>query len=146
MRHSFHPKGGAWQRDYLPRTVLVFLEAGSQWSAGEQRSRARARAQKTLEVYWKAVEGTLNPERVTQAVENSLYGCPQDIAEQIRQRFHPEDRIMLWFDLNCHDNELIKQSMRAFAEKVIPLVQERGEYEHSLASVGRVQTSGVERE
>lgn len=132
MSKHFHPAGGPWQRDYLPRTVLVFLEAGSQWSTEEKRSRAQERARKTLEIYWQAVEGTLNPERVQQAVANSLCGSPEDIAEQICERFHPHDRLMLWFDFNCHDNELVKSSMRAFAETVIPRTKNRSPHEFSL--------------
>jgi hypothetical protein len=38
----------------------------------------------------------------------------------IREKYHPEDRLMLWFDFNNHDNEFVKDSMRVFQEKVIP--------------------------
>ena len=120
MHEIFHPDGGPWKREYMPRTVLIFLESNPHESVQTQRARAKERAQKALEVYWEAVEGTLNPERIAQAVENSLYGCPQDVVEQIRERFHPEDKLMLWFDFNCHDNEYVKESMRAFAEHVMP--------------------------
>lgn len=125
MKGSFNKTGGPWRRDYLPRTVLVFLEAGSQWSVQEQRLKARLRAQKCLETYWQAMEGTILKDRIEQAIDNSLCGCPGDIAAQLSERFHPEDRLMLWFDFNCHDNELIKTSMRDFAEKVIPLIAKR---------------------
>lgn len=136
MSKYYHTSGGPWKRHYMPRTVLVFLEAGSQWSSQEKRSRAQERARKTLEVYWQAVEGTLNPERIQEAVQNSLCGSPEDIAEQICERFHPHDRLMLWFDFNCHDNELVKNSMRAFAETVIPLLKEENAHEISMETSG----------
>lgn len=125
MKSFYHPDAGPWKREYLPRTSLVFIEASPQCSLEERRSRAKERARKALEVYWNAIEGTLHPERIQEAVENSLCGSPEDIRDQIRERFHPEDRLMLWFDFNCHDNEKIKQSMKDFAENVIPYFQER---------------------
>jgi hypothetical protein len=45
------------------------------------------------------------------------------------ERFHPEDRLMLWFDFFNHDNERVMSNMRAFMEhvpaKVDALIQER---------------------
>lgn len=133
MQKHFHPAGGVWQRDYLPRTVLVFIEGSPSLSVQEQRRRARERAEKTIANYWRAMEGTIDSQKVAQAVENSLCGCPEDIQEQIRQRFHPHDRLMLWFDFNCHDNAFIKESMRCFAEKVIPHINESETHGISLA-------------
>ncbi len=133
MQKHFHPAGGPWQRDYLPRTVLVFIEASPSLSAQEQRQRAKERAKKAIANYWRALEGTLDPQKVAQAVENSLCGCPEDIIEQIRQRFHPHDRLMLWFDFNCHDNTFIKESMRCFSEKIIPHINESETHGISLA-------------
>ena len=46
----------------------------------------------------------------------------QSVAQQIRERFHPEDRLMLWFDFFNHDNERVMRNMRAFQERVMPLV------------------------
>jgi hypothetical protein len=39
------------------------------------------------------------------------------------ERFHPEDRIMAWFDFFNHDNERVKRNMRAYMEGVVPLVE-----------------------
>lgn len=117
MKKHFNPAGGEWTRDRMPRTVLVFINDDAV-SLSEQRSRAKAAAQKATENYWKAIEGTLDPGKVTQAVDNALVGSADDIAEQIAERFNPEDRLMLWFDFNNHDNEGVKSSMKAFMEKV----------------------------
>lgn len=120
MQTHYHKDGGPWQRHYLPRTTLVFINADASASIQEQRNRAKERAQKALEVYWQAIEGTLDQKKVENAIENALCGCPEDIVEQIKTRFHPEDRLMLWFDFNCHDSLEVNKNMKIFAEKVIP--------------------------
>ncbi len=114
MQKHYHASGGPWQRHYLPRTVLVFVD--------ENSTKARERAQKGMETYWRAIEGTLQPERISQAVDNALCGHPEEIVEQIRKRYDPDDRLMLWFDFNCHDNALVQASMRLFAEHVVPKI------------------------
>ncbi len=98
----------------MPRTVLVFID--------EVHQNARDAAEKALATYWKAIEGTLDPKRVEQAVGNALIGTPAEIISQMEERFHPEDRLMLWFDLNNHDNEAVMKSMRTYMEKVAPHV------------------------
>lgn len=120
MYECYHKDGGPWKRIYMPRTSLIFINAEPNLSAKEQRKKAKERAQKALINYWKAIEGTIDNEKIENAIENALMGSPEDIVEQIEKRYHPQDRLMLWFDFNCHDNELIKNSMRAFMEKVIP--------------------------
>jgi hypothetical protein len=110
MKTKFHPKGGPWNRSHMPRTVLVFID--------EDEKKAHARAQSALKTYWQAMEGTLDPKKVEQASENALIGTPQQILEQVKARFHGDDRLMLWFDLSNHDNESVKESMRLFMEKV----------------------------
>lgn len=122
MKKHFHPDGGPWGREHMPRTVLVFLN-DDPVSLEEKRKRAAEAASKATGNYWRAIEGTLDPAKVTQAVDNALVGTPEDVAEQIQARFHPEDRLMLWFDFNNHDNESVKKSMRDFMEKVVPRVE-----------------------
>ena len=45
------------------------------------------------------------------------------------ERFHPDDRLMLWFDFFNHDNERVMSNMRDFMNhvpaKVDALLQER---------------------
>ncbi len=119
MAAAYHKTGGAWQRSYMPRTAMVFIDP--------DRNKARARAQAAWENYWRAMEGTLGPKKVEQAVGNALVGSPKDVIEQIRERYQPTDRLMLWFDFNLHDNDLIKQNMKWFIEDVAPEFTKGGE-------------------
>lgn len=112
MLKAFHPKGGAWTRAHMPRTVLVFID--------ENKKKAREQAQKAMENYWKALEGTLDPLKITNAVDNALVGDAAEIKAQMQERFHKEDRLMLWFDFNNHDTKSVEHSMRLFMEKVAP--------------------------
>jgi len=112
MKKHFHRGGGEWTRSHMPRTVLVFLESNG--------TKAREKAEKAMGNYWKAIEGTLDPEKVKNAVDNALVGDASEIAEEVEKRFHPDDRLMLWFDFNNHDNEDVKRSMVEFMEKVAP--------------------------
>ncbi|HEY8278994.1 MAG TPA: luciferase [Bdellovibrionota bacterium] len=112
MKAGFHPKGGPWTRNHMPRTVLVFHDPSP--------LKAKEKAVKAMEIYWKAIEGTLDPEKVKNAVNNALVGDSKMIAEEARKRFHRDDRLMLWFDFNNHDNEDVRRSMRAFMEEVAP--------------------------
>ena len=112
MAKAFHPDGGAWQRSFMPRTVMVFLD--------EDRGRAKARAEQALGEYWKALEGTLDPKKVAQASSNALVGTPDDVARQVEERFHPEDRLMLWFDFYDHNCDRVVSGMNSFAREVAP--------------------------
>lgn len=122
LSQAFHKEGGPWKRAYMPRTALIFLNGDKNLSKDEQRRRAKAAAQSAHENYWRAMEGTLDPRKVAEAVENAVYGCPEDVAEQIKRKYHAEDRLMLWFDFNNHDNEAIKAGMESFWHQVRPLL------------------------
>ena len=120
MAKSFHPDGGPWLRTHMPRTVLVFMEDSPGLTEAEKNSHARERANRTLGNYWKALQGTIDPKRIEQAVDNALVGSPEVVKAQVAERFHPDDRLMLWFDFSNHDNEEVKQNMRWFMETVAP--------------------------
>ncbi len=122
MLKHYHKSGGAWKRTYMPRTVLVFLDA-DKGGAEERNRRAREQGEKALSNYWKAVEGTLDQKKVANAVNNALTGDPESVAKQIKERFHADDRMMLWFDFNNHDNASVKKSMSLFMEEVVPLLK-----------------------
>ncbi|HAG91700.1 MAG TPA: luciferase [Bdellovibrionales bacterium] len=111
---------GEWKRSDMPRTAMIFMNDDEGLSREEKRAKALEQAQSAWENYWKAMEGTLDSSKVEQAVGNALAGSPEDLVEQIREKYHPEDRLMLWFDFNNHDNEMIQRNMRSFAEKVRP--------------------------
>ncbi len=122
MATAYHASGGPWQRDHMPRTVFVFLNEQPHLSREQRRAAAQAEAKAALGAYWTALEGTLDPQKINNAADNALIGDAEQIAEQIRARFHPEDRLMLWFDFFNHDNARVIQNMRAFMEKVRPLL------------------------
>jgi hypothetical protein len=122
METHYHTRGGAWRRSFMPRTVMVFLNAEHGLSSDEQRACAQAEAQEALEAYWQALEGTLDPEKVRRAADNAVVGNASDVARQISERFHPEDRLMLWFDFFNHDSARVMRNMTAFARAVIPRV------------------------
>ena len=42
------------------------------------------------------------------------------IKAQMRERFHAEDRLMLWFDFNNHDSKRVMKNMEDFMTKVAP--------------------------
>lgn len=116
MSKAYHPAGGPWRRCFLPRTVMVFLDSDA--DAAEER------AQAALSEYWNALEGTVDPEKVARATENALVGTPERIREQIRTRFHPQDRLMLWFDFYQHDPAVVIRGMERFAAEVAPELKE----------------------
>lgn len=124
MKRDFHPEGGGWHRHRMPRTVLVFIDNTPGISDEARSDRAVRAGRSALETYWKAVEGTLDPGKIENAVDNALVGSPRDVVAQMKARFHPEDRLMLWFDFNNHDNEAVKRSMRWFMEDVAPFAAE----------------------
>ncbi len=120
LQACFHPQGGPWRRDYLPRTSLIFIDASPQLSPAQQNARAKERASKTLETYWRAMQGTVSAGKIAEELSNALWGNPEQIVEQIHGRFHKDDRLLCWFDFCCHDNAQVRQQMQWFMEKVAP--------------------------
>jgi alkanesulfonate monooxygenase SsuD/methylene tetrahydromethanopterin reductase-like flavin-dependent oxidoreductase (luciferase family) len=110
MKTHYNPAGGAWHRRLMPRTVLVFID--------DDPARAAEQARETLSNYWRALEGTLDEEKVRRATDNALVGNARSIAEQMGRRFHPEDRLMLWFDFNNHDSKEVMKNMSDFMNDV----------------------------
>jgi alkanesulfonate monooxygenase SsuD/methylene tetrahydromethanopterin reductase-like flavin-dependent oxidoreductase (luciferase family) len=113
MQTGYHPDGGGWHRRLMPRTVLVFIN-------DDDGARASSEARAALSNYWRALEGTLDEEKVRRATNNALVGNAETIAQQVRERFHPEDRLMLWFDFNNHDSKRVMKNMDDFMTKVAP--------------------------
>jgi alkanesulfonate monooxygenase SsuD/methylene tetrahydromethanopterin reductase-like flavin-dependent oxidoreductase (luciferase family) len=96
----------------MPRTVLVFIADDTAQAAEEARD--------ALSNYWRALEGTLDEEKVRHATNNALVGDAAAIVEQARERFDREDRLMLWFDFNNHDSRRVMRNMRDFFTRVVP--------------------------
>ena len=124
MKNWFHDTGGEWKREYMPRTVMVFLNDDEGKTEEEKNEAAHGLAKKSLGAYWTALQGTLDPSKVKQATNNALVGSPEEIAKTIVARFHPDDKLMLWFDFFNHDSEYVCGMMAAFMNKVVPRVQE----------------------
>ncbi|MEE2829994.1 MAG: luciferase [Myxococcota bacterium] len=124
MASSYHSSGGAWKRSYMPRTTFVFLNAQEGLTAEEQSAAAHSEARAALGAYWKALQGTLDPAKVEKAATNALIGNVEEVAAQMVERFHPDDRLMLWFDFFNHDNDRVIANMRAFMQQVAPRVSD----------------------
>ena len=121
---AFHPDGGPWNRSYMPRTTFVFLNAQPHLSPEAQRAAAHEEARAALGAYWKALQGTIDPARVEKAANNALIGNPEDVARQATERFHPDDRLMLWFDFFNHDSARVIANQEAWMTEVAPRIAE----------------------
>lgn len=115
MEAHYHKDGGPWQRSYMPRTAMVFLD--------KDDAKAKAMAVKAWENYWSAMDGTIDPAKVDGAVSNSIAGDAKRVTELINEKYHKDDRLMLWFDFNNHDNEYIKNEMKFFMKDVAPCLK-----------------------
>jgi len=122
MSSSYHVDGGKWERRMMPRTVMVFVNDEEGLSKEEQDSAAMDEARSVLSTYWSALEGTIDPSKIERATDNAVIGSVDSVSEQISERFHPDDRIMCWFDLCNHDSSRVMRNMTAFMSKVAPRV------------------------
>lgn len=120
MKTVFHKDGGPWTQGHMPRTALIFIDQTEGLSAKEQNEKAKQKAEKAWTNYWKAMEGTLDPEKIKNAVGNAIYGNCDQVARQMKEKYHKDDRLMLWFDFNNHDNDDVKKSMELFIKNVKP--------------------------
>ena len=123
MREVYHADGGAWNRGDMPRTSFVFLNAEEGLTPEEQSKAAQTEADQALSAYWNALEGTIDPNKVSRAANNALIGNVEEVAQQMVERFHPEDRIMAWFDFFNHDSNRVCRNMTAYMQQVVPLVE-----------------------
>jgi alkanesulfonate monooxygenase SsuD/methylene tetrahydromethanopterin reductase-like flavin-dependent oxidoreductase (luciferase family) len=120
MAAAYHPDGGPWKREYMPRTVMVFLNDEPGLLPSSRSAAAHQEANAALAAYWTALEGTIDPAKVRSATENAVVGNVEEVAQQIRERFDPEDRLMLWFDFFREDMGRVERDMAAFVEGVVP--------------------------
>jgi hypothetical protein len=122
FRQHYHPDGGPWERSMMPRTIMVFVNDEEGLTPEEQNAAAMDEAKAALSTYWSALEGTIDPAKVERATDNAVIGNVECVSEQILERFHPDDRLMCWFDFFNHDSERVKRNMAAFMTKVAPRV------------------------
>ncbi|MBU6160217.1 MAG: hypothetical protein KGO50_03785, partial [Myxococcales bacterium] len=119
-----HPAGGAWRRSYMPRTVLVFVDANPRLTPESQRAAATERALHATRAWQHAMDGTVDPGKLQQGMANAVYGNPEDVARQLHERFHLDDTLMLWFDFNDHNTRRVEQMMVDFDQHVTPRLRE----------------------
>ena len=122
MNENYHLDGGKWNRSMMPRTIMVFVNDEEGLSLEEQSAAAKEEAKAALNTYWSALEGTIDPSKVERATDNAVIGNIEEVAEQIIQRFDKNDKLMCWFDFFNHDSERVQRNMRAFMDKVAPIV------------------------
>ena len=106
----------------MPRTIMVFVNDEEGLTPEEQDAAAMDEAKAALSTYWSALEGTIDPAKVERATDNAVIGNVERVSEQILERFHPDDRLMCWFDFFNHDSERVKRNMTAVMTKVAPRV------------------------
>ena len=124
MVKHYNSKGGNWKRNYMPRTLMIFVNDEPNLSDVERTEAAKQEAKNSLSSYWGALEGTIDPNKVSKAADNSVIGNVEEVAQQIAERFHPDDCIMTWFDFFNHDSPRVIRNMEAFMNKVVPRVEE----------------------
>ena len=122
MQRCYHPSGGIWKREYMPRTIMIFTNAEKGLSPEEQDQRAYQDAKAAMEAYWKAMEGTVDQAKVEGGMENAVYGSPQKVKRMLEEKFHPGDRLMTWFDFNTNDAAVVMKRMEDFMIHVKPLL------------------------
>ena len=120
MTEHYHSSGGDWTRDMMPRTIMVFVNDENGLTNEERSAAAKEEARAALTTYWYALEGTIDPAKVERATDNAVIGNVHEVAEQIQERFHPEDRLMCWFDFFNHDSQRVQRNMEACMTKVAP--------------------------
>ena len=122
MSANYHKDGGEWRRSMMPRTVMVFVNDEPGLTDEQKSVMAKEESKSSISTYWSALEGTIDPGKVEKAVNNAVIGNPEEVAIQLKQRYHPDDRIMCWFDFFNHDSERVMRDMEAFMTKVVPIV------------------------
>tara|TARA_A100000164_G_scaffold230296_1_gene204300 strand:- start:359 stop:694 length:336 start_codon:yes stop_codon:yes gene_type:complete len=108
----------------MPRTIMIFINDEENLSSEERSFAAKEEAKNALSIYWNALEGTIDPNKLERATDNAVIGNFKEVAEQIIDRFDKDDRLMCWFDFFNHDNERVKRNMDAFMKKVVPIINE----------------------
>jgi alkanesulfonate monooxygenase SsuD/methylene tetrahydromethanopterin reductase-like flavin-dependent oxidoreductase (luciferase family) len=115
MRARCSDVGRAWHRGRMPRTVLVFVD--------KDRRRAEERASRALDLYLAGMDGTVAVPEKQRLLSRALVGDGPMVREQLSpddpRGFHPDDRLMLWFEYGQADSGAIIQQMHYFADQVM---------------------------
>lgn len=107
-----------WHRSRLPRTVMVFID--------HDLDTAMARASACFDTYIEAMRGTAQVPDKAVLMQRALIGTAEGLRQQLapgaRHGFHPDDRLMLWFEFNQANSAAIIDQMARFADQVLPFV------------------------
>ena len=120
MAKAFHPDGGSWTRNMMPRTIMVFVRADEGLSDAALNELGEREAKDAMRAYWLAMEGTVDEAKVLKGMENAVYGSPEQVTRMISERFDPSDRLMAWFDFNTNDARVVERRMLDFMQHVAP--------------------------
>ena len=121
---QFHYDSG----EVLEASVMDTEDGNPDWAeiietfGMEELDAAKEEAKAALNTYWSALEGTIDPSKVERATDNAVIGNVEEVAKQIIQRFDRNDKLMCWFDFFNHDSERVQRNMKAFMDKVAPIV------------------------
>ena len=63
MTNHYNSDGGKWKRNYMPRTLMIFVNDEPNLSEAEKTEAAKQEAKNSLSSYWGALEGTIDPIR-----------------------------------------------------------------------------------
>ncbi len=91
MTTHFNSKGGKWERNYMPRTLMVFLNDEPNLSDSEKTEAAKQEAKESLSSYWGALEGTIDPNKVSKAADNSVIGNVTDTKKLVLNMDNKEE-------------------------------------------------------
>jgi len=100
---------------------MIFTCANKNLSQAEQDEKGLEEARAAMVAYWQAMEGTVDQAKVEGGMENAVYGSPAKVKRMPEEKFHPEDRLMTWFDFNTNDAAVVMKRMEDFMLHVKPL-------------------------
>ncbi len=105
-----------WHRRRMPRTVLIFVD--------RDHKRAVDHASQCFDTYIEAMRGTVGFPPKDVLMSRAIIGDPSSALEQMkpggRLGFEADDRLMLWFEFNQANGEVVESQMRLFADKILP--------------------------
>ncbi|HVH47499.1 MAG TPA: LLM class flavin-dependent oxidoreductase [Labilithrix sp.] len=109
-------KGRIWNRSRMPRTVLIAIDPDP--AVAERRIDA------ALDTYLRGTSGTIQVPVKESLRARAVVGDASSVRAQLEKGsahdFHPDDRLMLWFEFNQPDGREVVRQMRYFAERVMP--------------------------
>ena len=86
------------------------------------RKKAQELSHFVLDAYIEAMRGTAQVPNKEVLLQRALVGDAVEVREQLSpensRQFHPDDRLMLWFEFNQQDSKAVEDRMTYFVEEV----------------------------